>query len=272
MHPSEPTTAPRRPWSPWIWSSPWTRPWHWRWPGPALVTWLLAWALALGLARAQAPLAGLALALALSGAAALGVQGLVRRLMVAGGFPLSAAMLGLGGTGLAGGWWLLPLLPLLLLYPLRAWRDAPFFPTPAGALDGLAAVVGTPRSVLEAGCGRGDGLQALRQALPGAALSGVEWSPLLARLARWRCPWAQVRQGDLWAEDWSRHQLVYLFQRPETMPRAWSKAVADMPGGWLVSLEFPVPGVVPAARLDGVRDQCVWVYRVPGSMPVRPGR
>jgi hypothetical protein len=30
-------------------------------------------------------------------------------------------------------------LALLVLYPLQAWRDAPVFPTPRNALQGLAA-------------------------------------------------------------------------------------------------------------------------------------
>jgi Asp-tRNA(Asn)/Glu-tRNA(Gln) amidotransferase A subunit family amidase len=44
---------------------------------------------------------------------------------------------------------------LLAAYPLRTWRDAPLFPTPVDALDGLAAqlpLVAGAR-VLDAGCG-----------------------------------------------------------------------------------------------------------------------
>ena len=33
---------------------------------------------------------------------------------------------------------------LLLVYPLNAWRDAPIFPTPSGALQGLAAQLALP--------------------------------------------------------------------------------------------------------------------------------
>ena len=240
--------------------------WHparWPWPLPALAAWLAGWGLFAAASAAGWPLPGLALALLAGALAALPVAGLGRRLWVAAGFPASAVALGVA-PGVPGWVWLLPLLPLLMLYPLRAWRDAPFFPTPAEALDGLADRVGQPARVLEAGCGLGHGLAALRAQFPHAELVGLEWSPLLARAARRRRPDARVRRGDLWAECWQGYDLVYLFQRPESMARAWAKAQAEMaPGCWLASLEFPVPGVAPSARLPGADGRPVWLYRVP---------
>jgi hypothetical protein len=32
----------------------------------------------------------------------------------------------------------------------------------------------------------------------------------------------------MWRADWSGYQLVYLFQRPESMARAWAKGCAEM--------------------------------------------
>lgn len=254
--------------------------WHparWRWPLPALAAWLLAWGVFGAASAAGWPRAGLLAALAVSAGAAALVAGGARRLWVAAGFPASALALG-AGPGVPAWAWLLPLVPLLLAYPLRAWRDAPFFPTPAAALDGLAGVVGQPASVLEAGCGAGHGLAALRAQFPQADLLGLECSPLLALLARLRRPDARVRRGDLWAEPWGGHGLVYLFQRPESMARAWAKARAEMaPGSWLASLEFAVPGVAPSARLPGADGRPLWLYRVPprpiaGSMAGAGGR
>jgi SAM-dependent methyltransferase len=168
--------------------------------------------------------------------------------------------------GAAAAWpawaWLLMLLPLLLAYPLRAWRDAPFFPTPAGALQGLADLVGRPARVLDAGCGLGHGLRALRALWPQAELHGVEWSAMLALATRWRCRWAHVAQGDLWAQDWRQFDLVYAFQRPESMARLWAKAQVELrPGSWLVSLEFAVPGAAPHTCLHTPGQRPVWVYR-----------
>lgn len=191
-------------------------------------------------------------------------QGHWRRGLAAAGFPLSAAALGPAAAWPAWAWLLL-LLPLLVLYPLRAWRDAPFFPTPASALQGLADVIDlpAPRRALDAGCGLGHGLAALRHTWPQAKLEGVEWSALLWAVAALRCPWANVRRGDMWAGDWSQLDLVYLFQRPESMARAWHKARAELrPGAWLVSLEFAVPGAEPVACLQGPGRRPVWVYRM----------
>ena len=241
-------------------------PTKWPWPLPALLIWTLAWSACallgwLGSGPAGAATAGTCLGAGL----ALACEGRWRRAIVATGFPLSA--LAHGGAASWPAWaWLLLLLPLLLLYPVRAWRDAPFFPTPAAALSGLDKVVAQPKRVLDAGCGLGHGLRELHRLWPQAQIHGLEWSRPLSALASWRCPWAQVRSGDMWAADWSGYELVYLFQRPESMARAHRKAWQEMaPGGWLVSLEFEVPGETPAARLGVAGHRSVWIYRKPLS-------
>ena len=251
------------------------------WPLPAVLTWLAAWALAWALRAAGAPLwAALVLPTALGACAALlpwVATTAWRRVFVAGGFPLSVLALGLthgvGGQGASAmaWWWLAPLALLLLAYPRRAWRDAPVFPTPHGALAELTQHVKLPANarVLDAGCGMGDGLIELHRALPQARLEGVEWSALWRAVSAWRCPWATVRRGDMWADDWSAYDLVYLFQRPETMPRAMDKARREMrPGSWLVSLEFEARDAEgrawqPVARWVLAGERPVWAYRIP---------
>ena len=127
-----------------------------------------------------------------------------------------------------------------------------------------AAPLALQARVLDAGCGLGDGLRALRRAYPQARVEGVEWSRALRLLCALRCPWARVQRGDMWGVDWGQYALVYLFQRPESMARAAAKASADMPpGAWLVSLEFPVPGVRPQAQLPLGGERVLWVYRLP---------
>lgn len=238
-------------------------PLQWPWPLPALASWAALWA-----ACTAMRVAGIDGALAMGLATAAGVWLALawperwRRWIIAAGFPLSALALGLSMPAWG---WAVAVLPLVAAYPLRAWRDAPFYPTAPDALAGLPERLPLPDGarVLDAGCGLGHGLQALHAAWPQARIEGVEWSRPLALLAGWRCPWARVRRGDLWADDWSGVDLLYLFQRPESMPRAAQKARAEMRrGAWLVSLDFAVPGWRERAVIDEPGRRRVWVYRV----------
>jgi hypothetical protein len=190
--------------------------------------------------------------------------------LIAAGFPLSL-LLSLPSLGLADvpAWsWLVPLVLLLLVYPLNAWRDAPLFPTPLDALGELPqhAPLRDGALVLDAGCGLGHGLQALRVAYPAAQLHGLEWSWPLRLWCALRCPWAKVRRGDIWKADWSGYDMVYLFQRPESMPRAVDKARAELkPGAWLVSLEFEAKQLQSHAHFAAPGGRMVWVYQAPWS-------
>jgi hypothetical protein len=238
------------------------------WPLPALLTWALAWVVFALCLRAGLGLA-MAFGLAAVLAAALAVRAHTwwRRLFVAAGFPLSAAL----GAGLAStlpAWlWLLPLAALLLIYPVHSWRDAPVFPTPRGALSGLARYTGLgPQTrVLDAGCGLGAGLQELHREWPQGQLQGWEWSWPVRWLCARRCArFARISRTDIWAASWAGFDLVYLFQRPESMDRALTKAQQDMrDGSWLASLEFEAVGWVPQAKLEAVPGKPVWLYRLP---------
>ena len=238
------------------------------WPLPALLAWAGAWLVFVALQRMAPPLLAVLLACSVGVAASLLAHNWWRRSFISAGFPLSLLLT--GAVALPAWAWLAPLALLLLVYPLNAWRDAPVFPTPRQALDGLAGLApqAAQARVLDAGCGIGDGLKALRRAYPQAHIDGVEWSWPLRLLCALRCPWARVRQGDMWRTDWSGYQVVYLFQRPESMARAWAKARAELaPGAWLVSLEFPVPDTPAQAKLRLRGGRVVWLYQTAPSTP-----
>ena len=236
------------------------------WPLPALLTWALAWGSFLLLLRWGAHV-GLAMALALLLGVGLALQGRTpwRRVFIGGGFPLSLAASGLAGA-LPGWMWLLPLGLLVLLYPLNTWRDAPLFPTPKGALQGLADSVRMPdrARVVDAGCGLGAGLIELHRVYPQAEIFGWEWSWPLRILCALRCRFATVGRADIWAASWRPFDMVYLFQRPESMQRAADKAAIELkPGAWMVSLEFEVPALQAQAVLDLGQGRRVWAYQAP---------
>ena len=147
--------------------------------------------------------------------------------------------------------------------PAGAWRDAPLFPTPKGALRGLAAQLSLPTEgrFLDAGCGLGDALVELHREFPRATLFGVEWSAPLRLACALRCRFATVRRVDMWTADWSGFDLVYVFQRPESMERVLAKASRELrPGAWLASLEFEAdsrrPTWVSSAPMAG-RSGCI---------------
>ena len=239
----------------------------WRWPLPAVLTWLAAWTLTLVLPAAgfgSLPAQWCGIALSCAVAWRMPHARPWRRWLTALGYPL--ALLASGALVDWPAWyWLLPLALLLLAYPLRAWRDAPLFPTPLRALQGLAteAVLPVGARILDAGCGLGHGLHALRREWPQARIEGIESSWPLRLACALRCRFARVRQGDMWQADWSGCAMVYLFQRPESMARAWSKAQREMAdGGWLLSLAFEVPGAVAHAVRTGPGSHPAWLYRV----------
>ena len=236
------------------------------WPLPAFAAWAASWLVFATLQRLGAPLAAAFVGAGVFGAG-LALIGATpwRRLFIGCGFPLSFAASGSAGT-LPAWIWLLPLTMLALVYPWRTWRDAPLFPTPAGALRGLADAVPLARdaAVLDAGCGLGAGLRALRDEYPQAALDGIEWSALLRLACAWRCRYARIVRGDLWGADWSGYALVYLFQRPESMARAAAKAQRELqPGAWLASLEFEVAALVPDRVIEPPGGRPLWLYRAP---------
>jgi hypothetical protein len=236
------------------------------WPIPALLAWGSSWLLFKGL-----QVVGLSEAIAFIVATCLGgflsalAHTPMRKALIVLGFPLSmaasSATLSVPPIG-----WLLLMGLVVLVYPRKAWRDAPLFPTPKRALREMQQHITLPAGarILDAGSGLGDGLLALRDAFPRAELHGVEMSWPLRILSAMRCSFAKIRQGDIWLVDWRSFDMVYLFQRPESMPRAVEKAEAELRrGAWLISLEFEAIDLVPSAILTCRDGRPVWMYQVP---------
>ena len=236
------------------------------WPLPALLAWGACWAAFAGL-RTQGATPAIAFAAGALLGVAIAVSGSTRwrRVFIGAGFPLSLAATGIA-SGLPGWAWLAPLAALVLVYPINAWRDAPVFPTPSGALRGLAAQLALPDGarVLDAGCGFGDALVEIHREFPRTAVAGIEWSWPLRLVCALRCRFATVRRADMWSADWSPFDFVYVFQRPESMERAADKAGRELRrGAWLASLEFEIASCRPSRVFTCADGRPLWLYRVP---------
>lgn len=237
------------------------------WPISAFLIWAATWAVYTLLAAwVEAPLWPMLTACATGLVFSVLGSTRARQLAMALGFPLSFL---LSGAGSVPSWsWLILLALALLIYPLRSWRDAPFFPTPLNALLELPGRASLAKGalILDAGSGLGDGLKALRLAYPVARFQGIESSWLLRGLSALRCPWANIVHADIWQEDWSSCQMLYVFQRPETMARAVAKAEQELKtGAWLVSLEFEAAELKPKARIQLSAQRQIWLYQQPFS-------
>ena len=140
------------------------------WPVPALLAWGSSWLIFKGL-----QMAGLSETIALIVAAFWGgflsklVHTPMRKALIVLGFPLSMVASSATITVPPLGWLFLLGL-IVLVYPRKAWRDAPLFPTPKKALRELQQHITLPAGarILDAGSGMGDGLLALRDAFPRA--------------------------------------------------------------------------------------------------------
>jgi hypothetical protein len=257
-----------------------TRLMRW-WPVPALLAWGAAW-LVFALLRQLGAAAWLALMLGTLIGAVSSLWGNTawRRILLAAGFPVSMLLTSVmqvahhveahSAVNLPAWAWLLPLGLLLLLYPLKSWRDAPMFPTPRGALNGLSSTLPLPTKahksiqILDAGCGLGDALRELHREYPQAQLTGLEWSWPLRWACAWRAPFAKVKRADIWATDWSAFDFVYLFQCPESLPRAIQKASSELrKGAWMGSLEFEAAELLPQAVHECADGRRLWLYQVP---------
>ena len=237
------------------------------WPLPALIAWSSAWVCdialeSLGMTNVLSFLGATLLSVLLSN---LGTT-LWRRCLIVLGFPLSQLLLNSTVMSMPPLAWLGLVILIAAVYPLNAWSDAPLFPTPSKALVEVPKHIqlSAGAKILDAGCGLGDGLRALKSVFPQSEFSGLEMSWPLRFFSALRCPWAKIRQGNIWLADWSEFDMVYMFQRPESMPKAVEKATLELkPGAWLVSLEFEARTLKPNALVYGSDGRPVWMYQAP---------
>ena len=119
-------------------------------------------------------------------------------------------------------------------------------------LDLLTEACPAPRSLLDAGCGRGERLADLGRALPGVRLCGVDCDEENAGKARARCPEAEIVTGDVCAMPWPDGSFdaalcectLSLLPRPEDCLAELRRLLR--PGGVLLLSDLCAAGNSPA--------------------------
>lgn len=126
------------------------------------------------------------------------------------------------------------------------------------ALD--LAEVGPGDRVADLGCG--DGHVLVRAAERGAKVVGVETDPDLAQQARDALEAAgldgEVIEGDLFELPLDDLDVVFTYLSPVTLQQLVPRLAAAAAGARLVTVDFPVPGLVPN-RVEGM----CHLYRLP---------
>ena len=121
----------------------------------------------------------------------------------------------------------------------------------------LEAYCPAPGFILDAGCGRGDRLAMLHEAIPGASLCGIGRDGDNAEIARQTCPGAEIRTGDLCALPWAEGTFdaalcectLSLTDDPEAALASLHRALR--PGGVLLLGDLCTSGGDEAAAFGG---------------------
>ncbi len=128
-------------------------------------------------------------------------------------------------------------------------KGAPWFPTPRRRSRALLAAAGLKpgETFVDAGCGDGRVcILAVKEF--GAKAVGIDIHPVLASLARFRARLAgvaqsvDIRRGDVFREDLSSANVLFLFLLQDTNERLQEKLLRELrPGTRIVSYAFTLP-------------------------------
>ena len=122
------------------------------------------------------------------------------------------------------------------------------------------------KTAIDLGSGLGGVVRALARC--GVSVLGVEFSPLLALVSNTLCRVSKsghVIQGDMWQQNLSSYDLVYVFLSPIPMTALWQKAKAEMKSGSiLVSNSFAIPDIEPddVWELADARQTQLFIYKI----------
>ena len=77
-------------------------------------------------------------------------------------------------------------------------------------LEYVAPLLKPHMRVVDVGCGAGDKLARFHALDPTLRITGIELDPVMAKCARYMCPYAEIIEGDAIAQDYSKFDLIYM--------------------------------------------------------------
>jgi SAM-dependent methyltransferase len=164
-------------------------------------------------------------------------------------------------------------LVLLFVYWTTFRTQVPLFLSSRTAVHVLAHQFGTPNGlrVIDLGSGTGSFARYLAKLRPDWQIDGVEMAPAPFLWARWRSRRThnvRIRRDDIWRQSLGDYDIVYAYLSPAPMLDLWRKARKEMkPGAWLVSNEFPVPGLKADLSLAVNEEKAkrLYCYQIPAG-------
>jgi ribosomal protein L11 methylase PrmA len=133
-------------------------------------------------------------------------------------------------------------------YDIRGFGQLPFVPSLRSRVEGMIALAGTIAGQKVVDIGSGDGRIVIAAAQAGAEAHGFEINKYLVATSRFRIRrrnlehTAFIHSGDLWQQDFSSFDVVFLYGIPGIMDRLESKLKSELrPGTRIVTngCEFP---------------------------------
>jgi hypothetical protein len=162
-------------------------------------------------------------------------------------------------------WYLVAFAGASLVFWSTYRTQVPLYLSGESAWRAVAAEIPAAARCIDLGSGLGGLLAYLRAVRGDVVLSGVECAPLpyvLSCLRLHGCG-IDLRYGDFWRQSLAPFDAVHAFLSPVPMPQLWVKANREMAVGSLfLSLEFPVPGVLPIRVIAVDAARSLYVYRI----------
>lgn len=150
---------------------------------------------------------------------------------------------------------------LLFLFAGVVFVGAPYVPSLRLQIETALDLLDLKPGEVFIEVGSGDGRVLLAAAQRGWYVIGYEINPVLVLISKWRLrkhKTAQVQWRNAWRTAWPAAKGVYVFGLQSVLPKVHKKIIeSNSKDVALVSVGFPLDGVVPKQELQGVFLYCI---------------